>query len=222
MKPPSSCRVSVTPAAAAFTLTELLAVIAIVGVLAAILAVTVGKVRDASRSTQCLGNLRQIYTAASLYSADHKQMTPTRKYNFYPDVWPYAYPNRPYKVTWNNPPPEFAGTIFECPAVYDDPYTVKRSYGINLKMAKGYGNPDVGVPLSEIGTPARTVYFGDVKSDSSLSPAAAGGSNTCNGRHNGRMNAVFFDGHAEAVQLTPDITNPPNIYASPFWMSPTH
>lgn len=48
------------PARAAFTLIELLAVMAVAGILAGLLAPAAGNARRRARSTACLGNLRQI------------------------------------------------------------------------------------------------------------------------------------------------------------------
>lgn len=56
----------------AFTLIELLIVIAIIGVLAAILIPVIGAVRNSTNRTKSLSNLRQVYVAADLYSMDHK------------------------------------------------------------------------------------------------------------------------------------------------------
>ncbi|AHF91116.1 hypothetical protein OPIT5_13760 [Opitutaceae bacterium TAV5] len=55
-----------------FTLIELLTVIAIIGILAAILIPTVGKVREAARQAQCISRLRELGTAMQLYAEDHK------------------------------------------------------------------------------------------------------------------------------------------------------
>lgn len=60
----------------AFTLTELLTVIAIIGVLAAILIPVVGKVRQTSRQSGCASNLRQIGVAILAYTAEHKNWLP--------------------------------------------------------------------------------------------------------------------------------------------------
>ncbi len=58
----------------AFTLIELLTVIAIIGILAAILIPVVGKVRASARSSVCTSNLRQIGQATHLFSADFQRM----------------------------------------------------------------------------------------------------------------------------------------------------
>jgi prepilin-type N-terminal cleavage/methylation domain-containing protein/prepilin-type processing-associated H-X9-DG protein len=58
----------------AFTLIELLTVIAIIGILAAIIIPTVSKVRSTARKAQCLSNLRQWGTAVRLFANDNKGM----------------------------------------------------------------------------------------------------------------------------------------------------
>ncbi len=59
-------------ATGAFTLVELLTVIAIIGILAAILIPTIGAVKKAARESQSLSNLRQIAMAMNLYADDNK------------------------------------------------------------------------------------------------------------------------------------------------------
>lgn len=56
----------------AFTLVELLAVIAIVGVLAAIIIGTVAKARESARRTQSVSNMRQLSLAMLLFANDRK------------------------------------------------------------------------------------------------------------------------------------------------------
>jgi prepilin-type N-terminal cleavage/methylation domain-containing protein len=60
-----------------FTLIELLTVIAIIGVLAAIIIPTVGKVRQTARETQGMSNLRQIALSSQLFAAENKGQFPS-------------------------------------------------------------------------------------------------------------------------------------------------
>jgi prepilin-type N-terminal cleavage/methylation domain-containing protein/prepilin-type processing-associated H-X9-DG protein len=57
---------------AAFTLVELLVVVAILGILGALLLPSLARANHCARATQCLGNLRQLGVAAQLYWDDHE------------------------------------------------------------------------------------------------------------------------------------------------------
>lgn len=59
-----------------FTLIELLTVIAIIGILAAIIIPTVGKVRETAQRTVDASNLREIGKAAMIYAADNDDRLP--------------------------------------------------------------------------------------------------------------------------------------------------
>jgi prepilin-type N-terminal cleavage/methylation domain-containing protein len=59
-----------------FTLIELLTVIAIIGILAAIIIPTVGKVRETAQRTVDASNLREIGKAAMIYAADNEDRLP--------------------------------------------------------------------------------------------------------------------------------------------------
>lgn len=62
----------------AFTLIEVLCMMAIIALMGAILFPVFGQAREKARVTVCASNLRQIWTAAALYRVD------------YDDYWPYA------------------------------------------------------------------------------------------------------------------------------------
>lgn len=59
-----------------FSLLELLTVIAIIAVLAALVITGLPAARERARRTACLGNLRQLHLAASLYAADNRDFVP--------------------------------------------------------------------------------------------------------------------------------------------------
>lgn len=59
-----------------FTLIELLTVIAIIGILAAIIIPTVGKVRETAQRSVASSNLRQIGQASLIYASDNRDRLP--------------------------------------------------------------------------------------------------------------------------------------------------
>ena len=75
----------------AFTLLELLVVLAILGVLASLLLSTLARARERGRTTQCLSQLRQLGLAMSLYADEARGLLPAAH----------------AKVPWegNSPPP---------------------------------------------------------------------------------------------------------------------
>jgi prepilin-type N-terminal cleavage/methylation domain-containing protein len=120
-----------------FTLIELLTVIAIIGILAAIIIPTVGKVRASARASSSASNLRQIGMAAALYANDNRDViVPVRGTN--PGrIWmemllPYSNPTQP---TWIIFTPAVETTIYRDPAVREpinaDNY--RQGYAMNWK-----------------------------------------------------------------------------------------
>jgi prepilin-type N-terminal cleavage/methylation domain-containing protein len=60
----------------AFTLVEMLVVITVIGVLAALLLPALGRAKESARATACLSNLRQVGTALQLYVQDNNNRLP--------------------------------------------------------------------------------------------------------------------------------------------------
>jgi len=76
---------------AAFTLVELLMVLAVIGVLAALLIPAFSRSREAARATVCRSNLRQLSLALQVYAPDYRDFLPWpggQNRNLEPDwVW---------------------------------------------------------------------------------------------------------------------------------------
>jgi type II secretory pathway pseudopilin PulG len=70
----------------AFTLFELLAVIAIIGTLAVLVLPMFGQARARAQQVDCLGNLRQIYVGLTMYTGDHNGRIPLASMR--PQNWP--------------------------------------------------------------------------------------------------------------------------------------
>ena len=72
----------------AFTLLELLVVLAIIGILAALLLPAISKAKDSARSTQCLDNLKQLQICCHLYASDNADFLPPNDSLVTPDGTP--------------------------------------------------------------------------------------------------------------------------------------
>ncbi|MDR3708403.1 MAG: DUF1559 domain-containing protein [Capsulimonadaceae bacterium] len=144
----------------AFTLIELLIVIAIIAILAAILFPVFATAREKARQTQCASNLKQIGLALTQYTQDYDETIIQGGYSgsYYSYRWfqildPYIGQKSAGNTAANGNP------VFRCP---DDPTLADWSgsqfyigYALNVNVT-GYNAP--GKLLSQIPRPANTSF----------------------------------------------------------------
>lgn len=224
MSSPTFTSPAARPREAGFTLIELLTVIAIIGVLAAIIIPVVGKVRSSARTAQSSSNLREIHRATLLIAEQNRgrfpnadpQLTQPAPHTFY-TIWDSVsglpsilYPERaagqfPARTTVYAQNSFWDGTVFQSPAV-EDSATVKISYAANERL---FNTQWLAKPFfMQSYNPALTVLYGDVRGTNSLrwqvQPTTAGALNARNGAsrdfaQDGRALVVYLDGHIRSL-----------------------
>lgn len=200
---------------AGFTLIELLTVIAIIGILAAIVIATVGKVRRNAYQSRSTANLRQMGAAVQLYAADRKGALP---------VWrDYAGAGTPW---WKMLLPYLGNNkeIFHDPGHAEyDPTTEETlhtnfSYGWNYEVTGRHvgeeGKADHLINISKVSDQSRTLMISiSAATESyafiSYNDNPAWGKAPDPNRYNGKAPSVFLDGHVSARPVTEFDTREP-------------
>jgi len=90
MNPTRACRICPVSSHWAFTLVELLVVLALIAILAALLLPAVSRAKESGRGAACISNLRQIGVALQLYVDENHQRLPTMR-----DRLPVTQTNQP-------------------------------------------------------------------------------------------------------------------------------
>lgn len=193
----------------AFTLVELLVVIAVLGILAAILIPVVARVRASARSTHCVSNLQQLGRAFTLHAEDHRGCLPA-PVAATGEIVPWYAAIQPYTGSpWTGDFAQLAA-VFSCPTWSDLDARVPAPDDIGYAMSAVLGAtyaPTRPVALSSITEPSRTVLVLELSgSDSIVFPRADDPSGFaawycshhdgqgCD-RHGGGANYLFADGH---------------------------
>lgn len=205
-----------------FTLVELLAVIAIIGILSAILIPIVGKVRESSRAIQCGSNLRQLQLANISYANDHRggyvpiltvDSETTSKTSYWyqnPDFLGYLLKD----LTTSTANPGKLANALQCPTARAVGNTLDFTYGTNANGRGGAWTAGLvrQITRAEVQRPSQTMAFADGLDWQLYADGASGyaeskellansSTHLVAYRHSGQANLVYFDGHA--ARLSP-------------------
>lgn len=206
-------------AKAGFTIIELLVVISIICILAALGLPISRAVLEKGNATQCLGNLRNIGMAAMSYAADNAMKLPMTSHKGSANQW--AVTLQPYASD---------SIKFKCPS--DPTKSRERSFAINDMLTP---NPCKAVfldysYLSKIDRPSETIYFAESSKDFSTDhfhfsefygdqvPPEAFEEFIDVKRHGGSSNYLFTDGHSEQLsweQVKKRLENPKDRLTDP-------
>ena len=183
--------------APAFTLVELLVVIALLAVLASLAYAGAGVVIGKGQAAKCLSNMRQIGAAMQMFANDHDGRLPGTAHG----------------VSWTNSLGAYLGPKFigRCPAVPN--HRARVSYGWNDSLADSRGQ---GIRLVAVRAPGATMAAAEIATNQSSEHFHFAGGRHGASRvtpnqfqtavnvqvHNGSANYLFIDGHVENLAWT--------------------
>lgn len=187
----------------AFTLVEILVVVAIIAILAAILFPAFSRARDNARRATCGSNQKQLALACLMYAGDYDG----RHISYFPgsDRKILLYP---YIKQGKNNADSASLDVWNCPdntlAANTTPVQPAASYGFNTLMN--------GVSQAAIQTPAETVMCADagLNDDGTgrtathlMPPSQATNSSLCrpSARHFGGVVVAWMDGHVKWMKM---------------------
>jgi prepilin-type N-terminal cleavage/methylation domain-containing protein/prepilin-type processing-associated H-X9-DG protein len=184
-----------------FTLVEMLVVMGIIGLLAAMLLPVLGRARALARNTSCLGNLRQWGQATHMYAQENDGFLPpdgtpngtSTQEGWYVDLPTIlglpAYHTVPWRTNANA---QLDRSLWVCPS------NLRRSNGKNLfhyclnEHVNGTGLYNQPTCMSSIESPVKTVWL----FDNGKLAAVAQQNNLHTNLHSQGAQVLFLDGHA--------------------------
>lgn len=177
-----------------FSLIELMTVVVLVLVLAAVLLSTVNMGVRSAQQSRCLSNLRQLYTAVQLFAQDNDDLLPTA-YLSSGGTWQKVLKDR-YIADEQ---------LFYCPSAEYDPLfnSNQVSYGYNLDISAKQAPAAPSVRRSSLAYPEMLILIGDSVDTGKQQYFIAketNGSVRAGPRHGGQIQLVHADGSVSRKQ----------------------
>lgn len=157
----------------AFTLVELVVVIAILGIIAAILFPIFAQPRERSKQASCLSNAKQLGLGLMMYAQDYDgQLPPAEKWMTETQLY-----------TKNR-------SIYVCPIVKKETPKAASSYAMNTRLS--------GKSLNKLKDPIKhALAYDSTRTDWDATDPGQ----TFAPRHSDRGNVTFADGHAKTITV---------------------
>ena len=204
----------------AFTLTDLLVVLAIVSVLAAIALPSIAGIKSRSRQSQCSANLGQVSKALQQFANEHNNILPNAKPGLSSGIW-WLYKEQVKGYAGLKGPPSAAEKLFACPddRGYADegdqpkPFcqSAKFSFGsYNFNGVNLPGVPNIaGRDITSVADPKKTLLAMEWVAHAPLSwhQSRTGRDNTPF-YNDARSVVSFVDGHVRTIPIHFDGINP--------------
>jgi prepilin-type N-terminal cleavage/methylation domain-containing protein/prepilin-type processing-associated H-X9-DG protein len=171
----------------AFTLLELLVVVAVIALIAAILFPVLSRTREKARSAACFSNYHQIGAAVQMYATDYDGDTPPDGGSFsgvIADCLPYTKNTEVFAC-----PDDFDREKEKRPGTYRMP-SLYQGKPLNC----GWPDPYSAATPPAVTRSATTTLMYEAEQDFAQAPINA------TYRHSGGTQVLFFDGHTKWVK----------------------
>lgn len=185
-----------------FTLVELLVVIGIIGVLAALLVPALSAARRKAHATKCANNLRQLGMATFMYCGDYNDSLPYAWIDD-PDAKDNSFFSLLTPVLHNHGFDgygDFESSIYSCPTRAREPLIgpnpFRISYGMNAYNSVDYPDPKTRKLAEATNRKAsQTIMIADIPYAYNHPSLRRLDHRYIGYKHDGKAMVVFFDGH---------------------------
>ena len=191
----------------AFTLIELLFVIAIISILTALLLPALKSAKDMANKSVCIGNLKQLGGGMAFYLDNYSGWFPPWDYadaNPYPRFWfsmiDYEIYGKNKSLTTNNLL-DTKNPVWICPTNTSHGWGYSNlSYGYNIYLGsfvRTVANPTPNVWVNAVRRPSGIIMMGDGDGNQEYDSRIQSSYYTVGYRHNKGSNLIFIDQHVD-------------------------